>query len=612
MPRARAASRVTSRFAARVTSRFASLLVATSGLVLLLGGCDAPDPAGGSAGETAADAATAAAYTGFVDDFLAWHFADQPVRATRLGIHDHDHRLPALSRDANAQRVAELRGWLGQLEGIDPAGLGADDRLDHRVLDHAIRAQLLELEEIRWWTRNPADYIGAISGGISGLADRDFAPVEERVASILARQGQIPAVLDAARENLEQVPELWARQGVGAARGTARYLRGDLARALEAQGLNDAAPEVRARLAEGSAEAAALMEDFARWLEEDLLPRASGDFRLGADLFERKLRYDDHVELTVEELRAINEREIERYHAWIAQVAAEIDPDRTPAEVMAEITEDFPAPEELIPTAERYQREIQAFMRERGILTLPTDAQPTVRETPDYARGGFASMSTPGPFETEATEAYYNITNVLPEWTDEQKREHLTYFNYPGLLGITVHESFPGHFVDFLYRPRIESRVRKVFNWGSLSEGWAHYTEQMMVDEGLGDGDPAIRLGQLRRAVQRHARWYAGLEMHAFGAGVEEATDRYQEIAYFARFPALQEVERGTRNPTYLYYALGRMQILQLREDYRAHLEARGEDFSLRYFHDRFLQIGLPVSLARQVLIPGDGRASLR
>jgi uncharacterized protein (DUF885 family) len=547
-----------------------------------------------------------------VDDFLEWHFADQPVRATRLGIHDHDHHLPDLSREGQEGRTRALRDWLERLHSVDPELLPLDERLDHRVLDHAIRAELLELEEIRWWAKNPSLYVGTISGGVAGLADRSFAPVEVRVEAILARQAGIPGVIQAARENLTEVPALWAGDAVSAARGTARYFRENLGPALEAQGLDDAAAELRARFREGTAVAAAEMEAFAGWLEEDLLPRADGDFRLGAELFRRKLRYDEHVDLPLDQLRAINEREIERYHAWITEVAAEIDPDRDPAKVMTQITSRFPPPEELVPTAEQYQEEIQAFIRENRILTLPTDSRPTVRETPEYARGGFASMSTSGPFETEATEAYYNLTNVLPHWTEEQKREHLTYFNYPGLLGITVHESFPGHFVDFLYRPMIQSRVRKVFNWGSLSEGWAHYTEQMMVDEGLGGGDPAIRLGQLRRAVQRHARWFAGLEMHAFGATVEEATDRYQEIAYFARFPALQEVERGTRNPTYLYYALGRMQILQLREDYRAHMEERGEEFSLRDFHDRFLQIGLPVALARQVLMPGDGRASLR
>jgi uncharacterized protein (DUF885 family) len=551
------------------------------------------------------------AFDQLVDDYLAWHFADNPVRATRLGIHEHNHALPDLSREANERRVDDLNQWLRSFGAIDPDKLALDDRLDFQVLDHAIRAELLELEDIQWWTKQPSIYIGTISGGISGLADRTFAPVEERVGHIMTRQGSIPRILAAARENLEDVPELWAESAVAQARGTARYLREDVLRALDDQGLENS-PALRSELQHSSRIAADSLDAFAAWLESDLLPRAEGDFRLGREHFERKLFLEEHVDLSADELREINEREIERYHEWIAEVAARIDPDRDPASVMDEITSDFPAEDELVETAERFQDELQEFIRANDIVTLPSDAQPTVRETPDYARGGFASMSMPGAFETTATEAYYNITNVLPEWTDEQKREHLTYFNYPGLLGITVHESFPGHFVDFLYRPMVESRVRRVFNWGSLSEGWAHYTEQMMVDEGLGEGDPAIRLGQLRRAVQRHARWYAGLEMHAFGESVEAATERYQDVAYFAYFPALQEVERGTRNPTYLYYALGRMQILQLREDYREYLEEQGETFSLREFHDRFLQIGLPVALARQVMIPGDERASLR
>jgi uncharacterized protein (DUF885 family) len=215
-------------------------------------------------------------------------------------------------------------------------------------------------------------------------------------------------------------------------------------------------------------------------------------------------------------------------------------------------------------------------------------------------------MDTPGPFEQRATEAFYNITNVEPDWTPGQKAQHLTYFNRAGLLGITVHEAIPGHFVQLLYEAQIPTDVRKVFTPASLVEGWAHYTEQMLVDEGLGGGDPAVRLGQLRRALQRHARWYASLALHVFGEPVEAVARRYAEIAFFEPFPALREVQRGTFNPTYLYYALGRMQILKLREDYRRYQEARGQPFSLRGFHDHLLRLGLPLTLARQALMPGD------
>ncbi|CAN5349971.1 DUF885 domain-containing protein [soil metagenome] len=581
-------------------------LVSLVALALALG-CAAPQtpPAAAPTGAAAATA-SAAEYERFAREFLDWYYAANPLRATRLGIREHDARMPDLSRAAIQRTVGELRGWLTRLEAIDRQALEGDAFFDYQVLDHAIRAELLDLEEVRGWEKDPNSYNGAIAGAFAGLASRDFAPVEQRMRSMMARAEQIPTVIAAAKENLRGVPRLWAEQAVRNTRGTVSFLRNDLPRALAAQGAGEIDPALRGEWEAAHTRAIREVEAFAQWLETELLPRADGDFRIGKDVFERKVRYEEHVDLSAEELREINERAIRDYQAWVAREAARIDPRRTPQAVMDSLTNIYPAPEELIATAQRMQEEIRDFIIANRIVTLPSDGRPTVRETPEYARGGFASMDTPGPFETRATEAFYNITNVDPSWTPEQKAQHMTYFNYPGLLGITVHESFPGHFVQLLYRPQIPTEVRKVFQPGSLVEGWAHYTEQMMVDEGLGGGDPAVRLGQLRRALQRHARWHAGLEMHAFGASIEDAARRYQEIAYFAPFPALREVERGTSDPTYLMYALGRMQILKLRDDYRRYLESRGEEFSLQEFHDRFLRLGLPVSLARQVMIPGD------
>jgi uncharacterized protein (DUF885 family) len=572
----------------------------------LLAACAPAPRQAAPAGPTVAAPAAQAEYDRFAREFLDWYYEANPVRATGLGIHRYDDRLQDLSRAGIERRTEALRGWLRRLEAIDRAALAGDARLDHRVLEYAIRAQLLELEEVRGWEREPATYVGAVSGGTSSLSSRTFAPVDQRMRSMMARWEQVPAVLAAARANLRDVPELWAGGAAGSARGTVSFLRDDLPAALADQGLERVDPALRAEWDAARLRTIARMEEFAAWLRDDLGPRARGDFRLGRDVFERKLKYEEHVELSADELREVNERAVRDYKAWVAREAARVDPRRDPAAVMDSITGIYPPPERLIATARAQLDTIRRFIVEQGIVTLPSDRMPTVRETPPYARGGFASMDTPGPFETAATEAYYNITNVDPDWTPEQKAQHMTYFNYPGLLGITVHEAMPGHFVQLLYEQQIPTEVRKVFTPASLVEGWAHYTEQMMVDEGLGGGSPAVRLGQLRRALQRHARWHAGLAMHAFGESVEDAAERYQEIAYFAPFPALREVQRGTSDPTYLYYALGRMQILKLREDYRRHLEAQGKPFSLREFHDTFLRLGLPVSLAREVMIPGD------
>lgn len=581
--------------------RFLSLIVAlmtTLAAILFIRACTPPN----------VEVTELEKYDAFARSFLDWYYAAHAVRATDLGIHDYDHLLPDWSQSAVEDRTRALREWLGKLEGIRRDQLSGDAFYDYRILEYAIRAELLDLEEVRRWERNPMHYISVVSGALSSLADRDFAPVSERMKSMTARMERIPALLEHARTNLQDVPPLWVELAARNARGLVSFLESDLQAALAAQGLDAVDEAEKSRWDTARAATIAQVNTFSDWLEADLAPRATGDFRLGKDIFERKLLLEEHVDIGAERLMAVNDSAIARYQKWVAREAARLDKRVTPAEVMKRITSKFPTPEMLIPTARQYVDQTKEFVIDRAIVTLPSNEMPVVRPTPEYARMGFASMSTPGPFETKATEAYYNITNVDPDWTEEQKAQHLSYFNFPGLLGITVHEVMPGHFVQLLFEQQIPTEVRKVFTPASLVEGWAHYAEQMMVDEGLGDGDATIRLGQLRRALQRHARWYAGLSMHAFGVEIEDAARRYQEIAYFAEFPALRETQRGTYNPTYLYYALGRMQILKLREDYRALKISRGEQFSLREFHDEFLRLGLPVALAREVLLgPGAG-----
>lgn len=588
-------------------------LTAVLAAALLAAGCGTSrhaSPARADAAGTAEPSAQAA-YDRFAREFLDWYYADNPVRATSLGLHAGDGRMPDVTRAGMERRAGELRGWLARLGAIDRQGLRGDAYFDWLVLDHAIRAQLLDIEEVRGWRKDPGFYNSQVAFGVSSLSSRAFAPLATRMEAMIARLGQVPAVLAAGRANLESPPRIFVDGAVRDTRGTVTFLRRDLPAALAAQGLDAVDSGLRTRWQAAVERAAMELEAYAAWLERDVAPRASGDFRLGKDVFERKVRYEEFVDLSAEQLREVNERAIRDYQGWVAREAARIDARRSHVQIVDSITRVHPTPETLLPTARAQLDTIRRFIVERGIVTLPSDRMPTVRESPPYARLGFASMDTPGPFETVATEAYYNITNVDPAWTPEQKAQHLTYFNYPGLLGITVHEAMPGHFVQLLFMPQIPTEVRKVFIPASVVEGWAHYTEQMMVDEGLGGGDPGVRLGQLRRTLQRHARWHAGLSMHAFGDSIEGAAKRFEQIAYFAPFPALRETQRGAGDPTYLYYALGRMQILKLRDDYRRYVEARGETFRLRDFHDRFLRLGLPVSLARQAMMPGDTGPSL-
>lgn len=549
--------------------------------------------------------AAAARWDSVSDGFMQWYLQEHPVRATRLGVHDYDGALPDLTRSGIRVRTDTLLYWLGHLQRLNPVLLEGGALYDHRVMEFAIRSELLDLEEIRWWEQNPMLYGQVIADGLASLAEREYEPVDDRMRALLSRMDQIPRVTAAARENLRNPPRLWAEIAARNARASARFIRDGLWPALESQGADTVSAFFRDQFDTGRRQAASDVEAYADWIESSLLPTASGRFRLGRHMFERKVRYDEHFALTVEELDRLNEEAIAEYQEWVARVAAEIDPTRSPREIMDSITGIYPEPDELLDTARGYMTELQDFVRANEIVTLPADELPVVRETPEWQRLGFASLDAPGPFEEASLRAFFNITNVDPDWTDEQKRQHLTYFNYPGLLGVAIHEAMPGHFVQLTYERQIESDIRRAFTPPSFVEGWAHYAEQMLLDEGFADQDPAVRLGQLRRALQRHARWYAGLHMHAFDASIDELTRRFMEIAYFPEFPARREVERATYDPTYLYYALGRMRILQLREDYREYLEGRDEEFSLQAFHDRLLELGLPIPLARDTLIPG-------
>ncbi|HXV76981.1 MAG TPA: DUF885 domain-containing protein [Candidatus Polarisedimenticolaceae bacterium] len=577
------------------------------GLCLLAGGwATAPRDrrAGATAGEPQRE------FTRLSDEYLSWYFRTHPVRATRLGVHRYDSALPDLSREAIASRIADSRAWLDRLHAIDPAALSRDARFDHRILDHAIRAELLELEEIRGWRHNPLVYSRLIADAFATLVEDRGTTLEQRLPPLTDRVEQLDGLLDAARSNLEHAPGLWIDLAAQGVRGIASFMETELDEQLEAQGLSRVDPGRRLRWDRARRRAVAQLNDFGAWLEGELRASAGGEFRLGRELFERKLWYEEHVALSADELRRLNREQIDRYRLWLTRVARRIGPRDTPEQVMDRITTDHPPPDELLRAAATVIDEIHRFVTDRDLVGLPESELPEVRATPPWARSSFASMSAPGPFEDGGSPAFYNVTNVDPSWTERQQAEHLTYFNFPSLVGIAIHEVMPGHFVQLSWRRRLPTDVRKVFLPASVVEGWAHYVEQMVVDEGLGDEDPAVRLAQLRRALQRHARWDAGLEMHAYGLSIDEAVTRFREIAYFAEFPAQREIQRGTYDPTYLYYALGRMQILALREDYRRYLVRRGRPFSLREFHDRFLELGLPISLAREALMPDDDQLS--
>jgi uncharacterized protein (DUF885 family) len=349
---------------------------------------------------------------------------------------------------------------------------------------------------------------------------------------------------------------------------------------------------------------------YEKWLNDDLLPRSNGDFRIGAENYRKKLLYQEMVDTPLDELLKLGYADLRRNQQWFKETAARIDPHKTPQEVLAEFQTNYPPPDKLLQTVRNMFDDLRGFIERDHIVTIPSSVLPIVEETPPFLRAlTFASMDTPGPYEHTAKEAFFNVTLPEKDWTPEHVREFMAQFNYDTLTSVATHEAYPGHYVQFLWVQKAPSKVRKLVGSGSNAEGWAHYCEQMMLDEGYGKSGSGrsdekylkLRLGQLQDALLRDARYIAGIEMHAGKMSFEQAVDFFVKEGYQSRAVAETETKRGTSDPTYLVYTLGKLEILKLREDYQ---QKMGAKFNLQEFHNQFLKQGFPpVKIIRKAML---------
>jgi uncharacterized protein (DUF885 family) len=300
-------------------------------------------------------------------------------------------------------------------------------------------------------------------------------------------------------------------------------------------------------------------------------------------------------------LLARGEAQLEKDHREFVETAKKIDARKSPAETMASLSADHPSADDLIPSVRRSVEEARDFVEQHDLVTVPSKVPVRVQETPPYARSGsFASMDTPGPFETRATQAYYYVTPVEPDWEASHKEEHLRLYNGPVVAMINVHEAYPGHYLQFLYAPRFPTKTRKLARSPSNSEGWAHYAEQMMVDQGFGGGDAKIRLAQLSEALLRDCRYVVGIQLHTGGWTVAQGARLFEEKGFQEPANAYEEARRGAYDPTYLYYTYGKLEIQELAREFIAKKHA-----TLKQFHDAFVAQGpVPIPLARRILLP--------
>jgi uncharacterized protein (DUF885 family) len=549
-------------------------------------------------------AAQGTPFGAFADVYFDSLFAFNPSQGTAAGFHQYDTRLEDRSAVRVRSRIANLRAQLGQLDALRASRLTLNDSIDAAIIDGAIRSELQNHEIIQSWRTNPIVYVALPGNAVDLLMKRDFAPPAERLRAVTARLRAIPTVLTAMHANVTNPPRELTDLAIRIAGGSVGFFKNDVATWARTAAGSDAAALREFTAANDSAVTA--MRRASVWLEKDLLPRSHGRFAIGARAFADKLRYDEMVDIPLDRLLALGEAQLEKDHRAFVATARLVAPGKSPQQAMASLETDHPTAATLIPSARSTVEGAREFLISHRIVDIPSEVRPIVTETPPYARSGsFASMDTPGAYETRATEAFYYVTPPESSWTAPHTEEHLRLFNRSVMNLITVHEVFPGHFLQFIYAPQFPTKTRKLLYAPSNAEGWAHYAEQMMVDEGFGSGDPRTRLAQLSEALLRDCRWVVGMREHTRGMSVEEGAKRYFTTKCFQQpANAYEEARRGAYDPTYLYYTLGKLQIYKLRADYQ---KAKGSRYSLRDFHDQFVRQGsIPIKLVRRILLPGD------
>jgi uncharacterized protein (DUF885 family) len=542
----------------------------------------------------------------FVDDYLAYLQEVLPSQASLDGVHLHDDLLEDLSRSAVDAHVRTLSGFGRRLHQIDPTLLPPVEQVEHPIVAANIEARMFELEVTRNWDRNPHVYADALGTSLATQALFAYAPEPERARRVVSKLRQVMRLVQAARDNIKEAPGIFIKVGLETWRGALKFIEADLPRAFLT--LDDL--HILGDLADTSTEAATAIKSYIEYLETDLAPRAKASFRLGRERFEQKLKLEEGITLTAERLLTIALRELGEVQEEFRSVAGRLN-GGDPIETWRRAKEDHPPPGQLVSVGQQQVIELTEFVQRQGIVTVPDGEPVIVAPSPDFYRWAFASMWTPGPFESKPSRAYYYLTDVDRSWPPERQEEHLRDFNIPTLWNVSIHEVFPGHFLQSRHLRGVDSKVRKstFFAPSSFVEGWAHYCEQMMMEAGFRRGDASIRLGQLSEALVRLARVVVAIRLHCEDMSVEQGMRFFRDEAFLEEANARREAERGTFDPTYLVYSVGKLMLLKLRRDYK---EQQGSKYSLRGFHDALLAQGsAPFWAHRRLLLKEPTDASL-
>jgi uncharacterized protein (DUF885 family) len=516
-------------------------------------------------------------------------FEFQPSYAVFLGLHEFDGRSPDLSSAGTDRWAVGADALLAELRRTDVARLSAARRLDATLLSLLLEGPLFDLRESRDLDRNPMSYVGAVS--LTPYLVRDYAPAAARVESMLRILEAVPRLIEDGRRRLEpRLPEPFLRLALAMASGLPEHLNEGETFA------RTASPTLGDRFHAARAAPEAAIADFVARLKDDWLPKSSDDFAIGPDRYQKLLWVREGIRTPFEEVLKAGRADLLRNQHRLADIAAQQKPGQPSAEAIDQVFEsmyrDHTSAARLVPRAQEYVEETRRFVLDKGLVSIPEPAVCRVEETPVYGRAlSTASMNPPGPFDTHGDEGIYFVTPVDTAWTPARQEEWLRSLNESMLRNVTVHEVFPGHYLQFLhFRKNAGSLARKVYLSSSFAEGWAHYCEQLAIEAGLGAESYRAEVAQIHDALLRDCRLIASIGLHTQGWSLSQATQLFEKEGHFEPLPAEREAIRGTFNPEYFCYTLGKLAIL----DARAKFLAPGFQGSLKGFHDQLLGFGCP------------------
>jgi len=532
---------------------------------------------------------------------LARRYVDEapalsPVSATWLGDHRFDDQLDEVTPAARDRKAAFLRRCLDRLARIPRDGLSRANQIDAAILEHRLRGGLWHLDRLQEWAWNPMAYVGLAGNAVYSLMARDFAPVGQRLGHAASRLAEFPRLLEQVRATLEpsRVPKVHAETAVKQNPGILRMLDEMVEPQASALSSGD-----RGRLTEAMQTARAAVENHQGWLENELLPQAAGDFRLGQDLYDAKLAFTLQTPLARREIRRQAESELRRATDEMARIAAEVCSrgvgDRQGQAVIRAALErayhDTPDRERIVEEAREALARATEFVRQAGLVTLPPDPVEII-VMPEFRRGtSLAYCDSPGPLDV-GQPTFYAISPAPADWTEEQLLSFLREYNRRSLANLTVHEAMPGHFLQLTHSNRYPSTLRAMLSSGVFIEGWAVYAEQMMVDAGFYDGDPLARLVVLKWYLRGIANALLDQAIHVEGMTEQEAMRLMMEQTFQQEREAAGKWVRAQLTSTQLStYFVGALEHASLRRDIET---AWAGAFDLKRYHDTVLSFGSP------------------